>query len=175
MDRRRTIFLASTVFALGFDQLSKVWARHVLLPIYPRVVTVIPRVWEFRYSENPGAAFGLLRNIPHAHLLFVPIALAIAIGAFIYLKRAELRRPTRVAIELGLIVGGALGNAFDRVSHGAVIDFINYQVPGIISNVSNLADHAIVLGVLIIVAQSWRADATKDAAEAETSGNENHS
>ena len=41
---------------------------------------------------------------------------------------------------------------------GAVIDFIHYQIPGVISNVSNLADHAIVLGVLIILIESWRAD-----------------
>ena len=46
---------------------------------------------------------------------------------------------------------------------GAVIDFIHYQIPGIISNVSNLADHAIVIGVILIVIQSWRADAAKAA------------
>ncbi|HEX8952298.1 MAG TPA: signal peptidase II, partial [Polyangia bacterium] len=128
MDRRRWTFVASALFALAFDQLSKVWARHALLPIYPRVVTVIPRYWEFRYSENPGAAFGLLRDLPFAHLLFVPIALAIAVGAFVYLKRAELRRPLRVAVELGLVVGGALGNAFDRVLYGRVTDFVVWKI-----------------------------------------------
>ena len=49
------------------------------------------------------------------------------------------------------------------------------QVPGFVSNVSNLADHAIVIGVLIIVVQSWRADTVKDRAEAESTSSEHHS
>src|SRR5260370_19361785 len=124
MDRRRWIFGVSAAFALAFDQLTKVWARHALLPIYPRVKTVIARYWEFRYSENPGAAFGLLRDAPAARFIFVVVALAIAVGAFFYLKRAQLRRPLRVAVELGLVVGGALGNAIDRVAFGHVTDFV---------------------------------------------------
>jgi signal peptidase II len=148
MDRRRLVFVLSAAFALAFDQLSKVWARHVLLPIYPRIKTVIPHIWEFRYSENPGAAFGLLRNVPGAHLLFVPIALGIAIGAFIYLKRAELRRPTRVAVELGLIVGGALGNAIDRLAFGRVTDFVVWKLGTHEWDTFNVADAALVVGII---------------------------
>jgi signal peptidase II len=73
----------------------------------------------------------------------------------------EKARVTRLG--MGLVIGGALGNAFDRVNHGAVIDFIHYQIPGVVSNVSNLADHAIVVGVLLIVLQSWRSDEKADA------------
>ncbi len=148
MDRRRWIFVVSAAFALAFDQLSKVWARHVLLPIYPRVVTVIPRYWELRSSENPGAAFGLLRDVPGAHLLFVPVALAIAVGAFLYLKRAELRRPLRVAVELGLIVGGALGNAIDRVFVGRVTDFVVWKIGAHEWDTFNVADAALVVGII---------------------------
>ena len=62
-------------------------------------------------------------------------------------------RLTRLAC--GFICGGALGNAADRLQHGLVIDFIHYQIPGLISNVSNLADHAIVLGALLLLLESW--------------------
>ena len=148
MDRRRSIFLVTAALALGFDQLTKVWARHVLLPIYPRVKAVIPHVWEFRYSENPGAAFGILRNVPGAHLMFVPIALGIAIGAFVYLKRAELRRPARVAAELGLIVGGAVGNAIDRVAFGHVTDFVVWKLGTHEWDTFNIADAALVVGII---------------------------
>jgi signal peptidase II len=151
MDRRRWIFVLSAAFALAFDQLTKIWARHALLPIYPRVKTVIPRYWEFRYSENPGAAFGLLRDIPFAHLLFVPIALGIAIGAFVYLKRAELRRPARVAAELGLIVGGALGNAIDRLAFGRVTDFVVWKLGTHEWDTFNIADAALVVGIIGLV------------------------
>jgi lipoprotein signal peptidase len=62
-------------------------------------------------------------------------------------------------IALGMALAGALGNAL----HGAVIDFIHYQIPGVISNVSNIADHAIVGGVLILFVQSWRPDEERQA------------
>ena len=148
MDRRRWIFVIAATFALAFDQLTKIWARHALLPIYPRVKTVIPRYWEFRYSENPGAAFGLLRDVPGAHYLFVPIALGIAVGAFIYLKRAQMRHAGRVAAELGLIVGGALGNAFDRVFFGRVTDFVVWKWGTHEWDTFNIADAALVVGVI---------------------------
>ena len=166
MDRRRFLFVASAAFALAFDQLSKVWARHALLPIYPRVVTVIPRYWEFRYSENPGAAFGILRDLPFAHLLFVPIALAIAVGAFLYVKRAELRHPLRIAAELGLVVGGALGNAIDRVFYGRVTDFVVWKIGTHEWDTFNVADAALVVGIigLILDAGAPKAKAAARAA-----------
>ena len=151
MDRRRWIFVLTAASALGFDQLTKIWARQALLPIYPRVKTVIPRYWEFRYSENPGAAFGLLTNVPGARLVFVVIALAIAIGAFVYLKRASLRRPLRNALELGLIVGGALGNAIDRVAFGRVTDFVVWKIGTHEWDTFNIADAALVVGIIGLV------------------------
>jgi signal peptidase II len=163
MDRRRWYFVFAAAFALAFDQLTKVWARHALLPIYPRVKTVIPHIWEFRYSENPGAAFGLLRDVPGAHLVFVPIALGLAIGAFIYLKRATLRRPLRVAVELGLIVGGALGNAFDRVAFGRVTDFVVWKIGTHEWDTFNVADAALVVGIigLLFDGGEWKLGAKK--------------
>jgi signal peptidase II len=147
-DRRRWIFVWSAALALALDQLTKIWARRALLPIYPRVKIVIPRYWEFRYSENPGAAFGILRDQPGAHLLFVVIALAIAVGAFVYLGRAQLRRPTRVAAELGLIVGGAIGNAIDRVAFGRVTDFVVWKIGTHEWDTFNVADAALVVGII---------------------------
>jgi signal peptidase II len=163
MDRRRWIFVFAATFALAFDQLSKIWARHVLLPIYPRVVTVIPRFWEFRYSENPGAAFGLLRDVPGAHYLFVPIALGIAVGAFIYLKRAQMPHAGRIAAELGLIVGGALGNAFDRVAFGRVTDFVVWKIGTHEWDTFNVADAALVVGIigLVLDGGDWKLGAKK--------------
>jgi signal peptidase II len=163
MDRRRWIFVLSAAFALAFDQLTKIWARHVLLPIYPRVVTVIPRYWELRYSENPGAAFGLLRDVPGAHYLFVPIALGIAVGAFIYLKRAHMPHAGRVAAELGLIVGGALGNAFDRVAFGRVTDFVVWKIGTHEWDTFNIADAALVVGIigLVLDGGDWKFGAKK--------------
>jgi signal peptidase II len=111
-------------------------------------------------SHNTGAAFGFL---PQAGDLFLVVAVVVVIGmAYFYPRitgRALLQR-----IGAGLICGGALGNALDRIQYGLVIDFIHYQIPGVISNVSNIADHAIVLGVVFIFVDSW----LRDRAEKQT-------
>ena len=76
--------------------------------------------------------------------------------SFFYDQIPDEAQITRIAT--GLICGGALGNAVDRIRHEHVVDFIHYQIPGVISNVSNLADHAIVFGVALILIESWRVD-----------------
>ncbi len=155
MDRRRWIFLSTAAFALAFDQLTKVWARRALQPIYPHTKALIPRYWEFRYSENPGAAFGLLRDIPGAHYLFIVVALGIAVGAFFWVKRPSLAHPLRVAAELGLVVGGAVGNAIDRLAFGRVTDFIVWKVGGTWEwQTFNVADAALVVGIIGLVHDS---------------------
>lgn len=151
MKRRYLAFALAAAASLALDQWSKVWARAALKPIYPHVKRVIDGYWEFRYSENPGAAFGFLRGVPAAQWLFVLVAVGIAVGAVIYLKRDELRRPLRVAAELGLIVGGALGNAIDRVVFGHVTDFVVWKIGTHEWDTFNVADAALVVGIIGLV------------------------
>ncbi len=160
---RRWLFLLLVVAVILFlDQTAKylVIANLQLGESYQLIPPLYP-FFEITRSENTGAAFGF---IPQAGNLFLIIALVVAaVILYLYPRVPDKARLTRLA--MGLVVGGALGNALDRVLHGAVIDFIHYELPGIVSNVSNLADHAIVIGVIIIVIQSWRADSEKAAAE----------
>lgn len=109
----------------------------------------------FTHSYNTGAAFGLL---PQAGDLFLIMAIIIVIGMMIFYGRiADQAHITRMGI--ALICGGAIGNAIDRIQHGHVTDFIHYTIPVVnISNISNLADHAIVIGVLLVILESWRLD-----------------
>ncbi len=110
--------------------------------------------FQFTYIRNPGAAFGLL---PQAGDIFLVIAALVVIAMVVVYPRISARA-VLTQIALGMVMGGAVGNAIDRLTHDAVIDFIHYQVSGLFSNVSNIADHAIVLGVLILFVQSWRTD-----------------
>ncbi len=103
-------------------------------------------------SHNTGASFGLL---PNAGDLFAIVAvIVILVLLYMYPRIPNEKRLQWLAT--GLIIGGALGNVLDRLTYGYVIDFINYQIPGVISNVSNLADHAIVFGVILFFISSWR-------------------
>jgi signal peptidase II len=161
---RKWLFLLAVVaLVLLVDQVSKqLVVANLRLGESFRPIPALYPFFQIIHSENTGAAFGFLSQ---AGDLFLVVALVVvAIMLVFYPRLPDKANLTRFA--MGLVVGGALGNAFDRVSRGAVIDFIHYQIPNIISNVSNLADHAIVLGVLIIVVQSWRADVEKDRAEA---------
>ena len=127
-------------------------------------------VFQITHTQNTGASFGIL---PQAGDLFLVIAVIVTLAMLYFYPRIPPDAwLTRIAT--GLVVGGALGNALDRLQHGPVIDFIHYQIPGVISNVSNLADHAIVLGVALILIDSWLTDRRekrqKEAAEANPSG-----
>jgi signal peptidase II len=108
-------------------------------------------------SENTGAAFGFL---PQVGDLFLVIAVVV-VSAMIYFYPRIPAQAKLTQFGIGLICGGALGNALDRLEYGLVVDFIHYQIPGIISNVSNLADHAIVLGVMLIFMDSWLTERAK--------------
>ena len=159
-------FAVTAALALACDQLAKIWARHALLPIYPQVKTVISGYWDFRYSENPGAAFGFLRDVPGAHWLFTVVAVGIAVGAVVYLTRTVLRHPLRVAVELGLVVGGALGNAIDRVAYGHVTDFVVWKLGHHEWDTFNVADAALVVGIIGLVIDAGRVPQTESDAAA---------
>lgn len=152
------LFLVLAIVLL-LDQVSKRW----IMASQPYEITTQPipalaPFFQFTYTQNTGAAFGLL---PQASDLFLIIAVVVTIGMIIFYPRIPPKEVvTQVA--LALVLAGALGNALDRLQFGAVIDFIHYQIPGIISNVSNLADHAIVGGVLILFIQSWHTGAGED-------------
>jgi signal peptidase II len=149
--RRYTAFAVAALLTLGLDQASKVWARAVLRPLYPGVKTVIDGLWDMRYSENTGAAFGFLRQWAAAQWIFAAVGLAVVIGALIYLARADLRHPMLAAVQLGLIAGGALGNMIDRVLYHHVTDFIVWKWHGHEWDTFNVADAALVVGIIALV------------------------
>lgn len=158
--RRNWLVLVGLAAAvLAADQLSKNIVIRALQ--VGESLPVLPPVFAITRSENTGSAFGFL---PNSGDLFLILAIIIVAGLLLFYRRipphARLMR-----IGVALVCGGALGNAVDRVVHGAVIDFIHYTLPGVISNISNLADHAIVLGVVLIVIESWRSDAPKPPPE----------
>jgi signal peptidase II len=133
--------------SLALDQGSKVWARHVLRPIYPAVKTVIPGFFEMRYSENPGSAFGLFRGVPGARYLLFIVGIVALVFVAGYLRKAPAGA-RRLGAELGLLAGGALGNVIDRILSGRVTDFIVWRAGAHEWPTFNIADAALVIGVI---------------------------
>ncbi|MDX2161740.1 MAG: signal peptidase II [bacterium] len=117
------------------------------------IAALVPYL-QITLTENRGAAFGFL---PQGGDIFLVIAfVVVAVMLVLYPRLGANAWASRIAV--GMVCGGALGNALDRLQYGAVVDFVHLQIPGLVSNVSNFADHAIVIGVFILVVQSWRTD-----------------
>lgn len=152
---RKWIILGSASFiTILVDQLSKVWVVDNL-QLYETIqpIPALAPLFQITRSTNTGAAFGMLPMAGNAFLI-----LAIVIICFMLWYFRDMPADARfVSIAVGMVIGGAIGNVIDRLQYGHVVDFVHYQIPNVISNVSNLADHVIVLGVLLIIGDSmWR-------------------
>jgi signal peptidase II len=104
---------------------------------------------------NRGVSFGMLGGLgASAPWLLIGLALAVAVALTIWLWR-EARVLTGLA--LGLVIGGALGNAIDRARFGAVVDFLDFHLSGYHWPAFNVADSAIVVGAGLLVLDGLRA------------------
>src|SRR5437764_1551758 len=145
MDKRKyTIFGAVFALSLLLDQLTKVWARASLKPRHDSIV-IIDGFFDLRYSENPGSAFGLFRDFAYARFLLLGVGVVALVVILSFLRRVQPGK-LRVAAELGLLAGGAVGNIVDRVLFRKVTDFILWKVHTHEWPVFNIADAALVVG-----------------------------
>ena len=135
------------------DQFTKLLALYYLQP-YQRI-DLLP-VLNFTLLFNKGAAFSMLAGASGwQQWLFVILALVFSLAILVWLRRLPARGQAWLAAGLALILGGALGNAVDRVWHGHVIDFIQvhwhdtWYFPTF-----NLADSAITIGAIIAAADA---------------------
>ena len=141
----------SALLVLGADQGSKYWIVNVLdLPDLRQVVllTVLNLTW----VRNPGVTFGLLNGLGSwSHFVLAGIALLVVAALGLWLRRAD---NALAAIAIGAIAGGAVGNVIDRLRYGAVVDFIHAHIGDWSWYVFNVADAAIVCGVVALILES---------------------
>jgi signal peptidase II len=139
--------LASLVILV--DQLSKWAIMAIMRP--PRVIEVTA-FFNLVVGWNRGVSFGLFNNDSPLNTWVLPvIALVVAAVLAFWLSKTER---FSVAVGLGLIIGGAIGNVIDRVRFGAVFDFLDFHVLGFHWPAFNVADSTITVGAVILVADS---------------------
>lgn len=149
--RHTLLGVLAGLVVLAADQGSKYWVLHGLRLPELGSVAVLPGL-NFTMVWNRGITFGLLRGDgPWDVALLAGVALAVVVALLVWLRRAE--RPL-IAVALGAIAGGALGNVVDRLRFGAVVDFIHAHAYGWSWYVFNVADAAIVCGVTALVLES---------------------
>ncbi|TMD72268.1 MAG: signal peptidase II [Chloroflexi bacterium] len=137
----RILFVA---VALGVFALDRVTKSLVAAQIdYGTEVPVIGHLVGITNVRNSGAAFGFA---PAGASIFLIASIVVSIGLVIYVARNP-GTPWNDGV-LGLIMGGTLGNGYDRIVHGTVTDFINFHF----WPVFNVADSAISIGVVLMIA-----------------------
>ena len=148
-------YLFITSLVIVFDQVSK-WLMVSWLSLYETVV-VMP-YFNLTMAHNEGAAFSFLSQAGGwQRWLFIGLALVISVVLLVWL--AKLKPTEKLeAISLSLILGGALGNVIDRISYGYVIDFIDLYIGHNHWPVFNIADSAICIGAILLVADSFKSE-----------------
>jgi signal peptidase II len=146
--------LAMAAVILAADQGSKSWVLHGLDLPERGDVPVLPGLLDFAMVWNHGVTFGLLQaGNGWGQIVLALVACAVVAGLLVWLRRAET---TWVALALGAIAGGALGNVVDRLRFGMVVDFVHvhWGAHDPFPYVFNLGDSAIVLGVVALLLEN---------------------
>jgi len=146
----RAFYLLIAFVVIVFDR----WTKHLValrIPLY-RNIQIIPGFFRLTHTENTGAAFSLFADSTgpwKTGLLIAFSGIALVVVSILLWKN----NPAHVAtgVGLSLIMGGALGNLWDRVVRGRVVDFLLFYVKRYQWPVFNLADSAIVVGAGLLV------------------------
>ena len=130
------------------------WTKHLVatrIMMY-RHIQIIPGFFQLTHTENTGAAFSLFANSPShwktALLIAFSVVAMIVVSVLLWKQSRAL---TMTGIALSLILGGAVGNLWDRVASGRVVDFLLFYIKQYQWPVFNLADSAIVVGASLLV------------------------
>lgn len=154
------------------DDAPRSWMRWLALSAAVVVLDLATKAWitsAFRYGEvrevtpffnlvlvhNTGAAFSFLANAGGwQRWFFTAVAVVISIVVLVMLRRQHRER--WVAAALALVLGGALGNLWDRITLGHVVDFVQLHAGGYAWPAFNVADSAITIGVVLLLWDSVR-------------------
>jgi signal peptidase II len=150
--------LAIVAAVVILDRITKIYIQTNFSPL--DIVPVIPDVFNIVHAENPGAAFSMLADAPLAVRQTVLVAFSgivmATVGWMLFRKQRDPKETALTTVGLALVLGGALGNFWDRVVVGTVTDFLqvffgSYEYPSF-----NVADSAIFCGAFALIIDLWR-------------------
>lgn len=154
-DMRWLLFLIAALVVLS-DRLTKLWiVAHIRSG---HAITIIPRVFRLTHVLNTGAAFSMFESSASPHLvrnLLIGFSVvAVVVVVVLILRMGRTLSVTSVA--LALILGGAVGNLYDRIRFGYVVDFLEVHIYHYHWPDFNIADSAIVIGASLLLLEMLR-------------------
>jgi len=147
MNSKLCFLLVSSLVFLA-DQMSKLWAERVLSQ---KTVEIIPGFLQLKLAYNEGAAFSIFSQAPELLKIIFLLALPLLIAAAVVYYAMFKAGGKRSCLGLAFIFGGALGNLYDRILKGSVVDFIDFYFNGYHYPTFNLADSMIFIGILMVL------------------------
>jgi signal peptidase II len=160
----RLWLLGVSGLVIFLDRLTKHWVtRHI-----PEgdAITVIPGVFRITHVLNPGAAFSMFTDSPHperTRWMLTAFSLLAAVVVLVVLVRVG-RRLSLTALSMALVLGGAVGNVWDRIRYATVVDFLEVHIVHYHWPDFNIADSAIVIGGILLLLDSLRSTAVTSSA-----------
>ncbi len=152
-----SLLIAASVFVL--DRITKVLIERNVSVWESK--NVIPGFFDIVHAKNRGAAFGIFSEGQSEIRTFLLIGVSVAVLLFISML---LLKPTRAGfagnkltiIGLSLVMGGAIGNIYDRIAYGMVTDFLEFYIGEYHFAAFNIADSAITIGAGLLLLDMWR-------------------
>ena len=147
MGNKLIVFVSLATFIL--DRVTKLMAKKYLKL---KTIDIVPGFFSLRYAENKGAAFSILSTgneiLRKIFLIIIPIIVIVWIVHYILTNDIKDKK---LLIGLSLILGGALGNLYDRLFYGRVLDFLDFHISSYHWPTFNLADTFVFLGCVLVL------------------------
>jgi signal peptidase II len=141
--------LVIALLVVILDQASKAWIVGFFSARVGEPVAVLTPFFNFVLTGNRGMSFGLFNNNDAMNTaVFTVLAAVIVIALLVWMRRAN---NSVIRLALGMIIGGAIGNVIDRLTRGAVVDFLDFHIGNWHWYAFNVADAAICLGVIALL------------------------
>ena len=151
-----TVYFFIILLVCVLDQLTKFWSMDVIAAANNIAVTelyegatkpIIDGVLNFTFIKNEGMAFGLLGEHRWVFMTLSTVGILAMLAYLFYLKGSD----KLFSFSLALIIGGGIGNMFDRVAIGYVVDFIDVRCFSFWKWIFNFADSAVCVGAGLII------------------------
>ena len=155
--RKRNLLITTLVFlSIALDQISKIWVRNNFDSYIEN--SIIGDVFTLIKVENTGAFLGMGSDLSETFrillLIVLPIIVLISITIYTYIDK-DLDKIS--IIGFSLIIGGGIGNIFDRIVYGSVTDFLYLNFGGIFkTGIFNIADMSVTTGMILILISSFK-------------------
>mgnify|MGYP001379233314 CR=1 FL=1 len=155
--RKRNLLITTIVFlSIAFDQISKIWVRNNFDSYIEN--SIISDVFTLIKVENTGAFLGMGSELSETLrillLIVLPIMVLISITIYTYIDKGLDKISI---IGFSLIIGGGIGNIFDRIVYGSVTDFLYLDFGGIFkTGIFNIADLSVTTGMILILISSFK-------------------